>query len=191
MYILYIEQASIKTLELRVDELRSMDFLSKIKKNEFPSSKVEVINLLESKNITDDEAELCREVIRLCDERNEIKSNIALQKENQKKVDLAQERIRKNIETLSKDSLKTHDVLNKYISMLTVEEEKYFESATTISELDDNHKHISSEIEAIKSDLKDSILSRNCLLYTVAGDKDDLSLEKKRERLKAALSRRG
>ena len=168
-----------------------MDFLSKIKKNEFPSSKVEVINLLESKNITDDEAELCREVIRLCDERNEIKSNIALQKENQKKVDLAQERIRKNIETLSKDSLKTHDVLNKYISMLTVEEEKYFESATTIGELDDNHKHISSEIEAIKSDLKDSILSRNCLLYTVAGDKDDLSLEKKRERLKAALSRRG
>ena len=77
MKILYIEQASIKTLELRVEELRSMDFLSKIKKNEFPSSKVEVINLLESKNITDDEAELCREVIRLCDERNEIKSNIS------------------------------------------------------------------------------------------------------------------
>ena len=168
-----------------------MDFLSKIKKNEFPSSKGEVLNLLVSNNITDDEAALCREVIRLSDERNEMKSNIALQKENQKKVDLAQERIRKNIETLSKDSLKTHDVLNKYISMLTVEEEKYFESTTTISELDDNHKRISSEIEAFKSDLKDSILTRNCLLYTVGGDKDDLSLEKKRERLKAALSRRG
>ena len=98
-------------------------------RNQFlPTTEDNVDDLAAKQWITVGEATMLREIITLQRQLQNNKDQLEQQYQIQNGVASSQERLRKNISTLSVDGLKSNPVLLRYIENLGKEEEKYLES---------------------------------------------------------------
>ena len=95
---------------------------------QLPTSDEAVEDLAGKQWITASEAAVLREIISLKQLLESDKEQLEQQRQIQTGVASSQERLRKNIATLSVDGLKSNPVLLRYIENLGKEEEKYMES---------------------------------------------------------------
>ena len=128
-----------------------------------PSSLKDVSALLTKGWITESEAALMREIITQREAVSAIKENIDAVAKVKNSVESSQDRLRKNITTLSKDGIRENPVLTRYINALGAEEDKYTDSVQKEAELQAAKKAADAEIDNAYLALKTSLTARLAL----------------------------
>ena len=136
-------------------------FLGDVESNSFPSGKEEDIQrYVESGWITDSEAEIARRCLSLRARRSYVEGQLSEHAKIKSLVDTAQERIRKNIEALSKDGIKDNPILTRYLTGLSLEEDKYSSSCLKEVELGAEKNAISEDLANASAAFKTSLMQR-------------------------------
>ena len=102
---------------------------------QFVSSEDEIRRLRLKNWLSDKQAVQFTELLIKFAERTLIDSQLDAQEKVKGAVEVSQERLRKNIETLSKDGIRDNPILTRYITALGTEEERYMVSTSKEAEL--------------------------------------------------------
>jgi hypothetical protein len=150
----------IKLLTKASNDLKLKDMLTAVICDTFPDSVSFIESCFDCGWINRDEASLCHKRLELLVRRSGLETQIREQSKIKKNVDNAQERIRKNIETLSKDGLRDNPVVTKYLTALSLEEDKYATSTAKETELEVEKSAVSAEIEIVTASVKKNLQAR-------------------------------
>ena len=125
-----------------------------------PSTSKEVSALLSKGWITESEAALAQEVIAQKAAMTAIHEDLDTVAKVKNSVASSQERLRKNITTLSVDGIRENPLLTRYINALGAEEDKYTDSVEKEAELQTAKKAADAEIARAYTALKASLVAR-------------------------------
>ena len=128
-----------------------------------PSSQKDVSALLSKVWIAESEAALLREIVAQREALSAIKENLDAVAKVKNSVETSQDRLRKNITTLSKDGIRENPVLTRYINALGAEEDKYADSVQKEAELQAAKKAAEAEIDTVYLAFKASLDTRLAL----------------------------